>query len=124
MTDVSNAPTATIVNIDAVRRDQQIADALLPNAPVPEFIKPRSIADMTDTEQETMLIALRQRRLEAVQKLQQLQKQKAEIASVSSRLKLEKKIEQIKRQEEKAITALDKLEELVFQGRALALQLV
>jgi hypothetical protein len=120
---MSDAPTATIVSIDAVRRDQQIAEALLPDAPVPDFIKPRSIADMTDTEQETMLIALRTRRLEAIQKIQQMQKQKADLSSANSRIKLEKKLEQIKRQEEKTLAAIDKLEELIFQGRALALQL-
>lgn len=113
----------TVVSIDTVRREKQIADAALSAAPVPDFIKARSIADMTDEEQDHWLMGIRARRLEAIRRVEAVKQQKAELSSLSSRHKLEKKLEQVRRQEEKLNVTLEKLEELVFQARALALQL-
>lgn len=88
----------------------------------PEFIKPRSIIDMTDTEQDAFLIDLRNRRLRAQQLLKIAQEQKAAIASAAARMKIEKKAAMVARAEERVGAAIERLEEQLFQLRALVLQ--
>lgn len=111
----------TVVSLDAVKRDKMMEAAA--EEPVPEFIKPRSIADMSDTEQDNYLLAIRARRLEAVRKVEAVKQAKNELSALSSRHKLERKLEQVRKAEEKVIASIEKLEELVFQARALSLQL-
>lgn len=88
----------------------------------PDFIKPRSIVDMTDTEADAFLVALRERRLRAAEMIKQQKAAKAAVDSAVARQKIEKKIAQCERAEERLGVALDKLETLVFQLRALVLQ--
>ena len=111
-----------VVSFELARREAAtVAAPPDPNA-IPEFIKPRSITDMTETEALAHLTALRERRLRYSVILNEQQEKKANLASAVSRAKVEKKIEQVKRQEEKVDKQIEKLEELVYQLRALIIQ--
>jgi hypothetical protein len=114
---------ANIVSLEDVKRDKMLDEAARDPDAVPEFIKARSIADMTETEQDEWLIGIRSRRLEAIRKLETVKQAKTELSALSARHKLEKKLEQVRKAEEKVLASLEKLEELVFQARALSLQL-
>lgn len=117
-----------IVKLEQARREMSLtnadaaASAGQPSDTVPDFIKPRSIADMTDTEADAFLVDLRNRRMKAQQLIKQQKEAKAAIASAAARAKIEKKIAQVERAEAKAGDAIDKLETLLFQLRALVLQ--
>lgn len=111
-----------IVSLEQTRREVQAAANLAPDAPVPEFIKPRGLSDMTDMEQDAYLIALRDRRLAATRKLVEAKEAKAQLANLSARMKIEKKIAQVDKAAVKAQEVHDKLEQLIFDLRALILQ--
>lgn len=110
--------TDNVVHIDSVKQQATTpaADA------VPEFIKPRSIADMNDIEQDTYMAALRDRRLKAMQAVSEAKRAKAEASSMTDRKKIEAKIAQCERKEAQAKDALEKLETLVIQLRTLVVQ--
>ena len=103
-----------VVSLEQTRRDAQLA--------VPEFIKPRSLAEQPDSEQDAYLIALRDRRLAATRKLAEAKEAKAQLANLSARMKIEKKIAQVDKAAVKAQEVHDKLEQLIFDLRALILQ--
>jgi len=66
-----------VIALETVRRE-----AVPASDTPPDFIKPRSITDMTDTEADAFLVALRERRLRAAEMIKQ---QKAAKAAVDSR---------------------------------------
>lgn len=109
-----------VVSMEQLRRDA--ATAVPASDTIPEFIKPKSIIDMTDTEADAFLVDLRNRRLRAQQLLKQANEQKAAIASAAARMKIEKKAAMVQRAEERVGAAIEKLEEQLFQLRALILQ--
>lgn len=110
--------TDNVVHLDSVKQQAATpaADA------VPEFIKPRSIADMTDLEQDQYMAALRDRRLKAMQAVSEAKRAKAEASSLADRKKIESKIVQCERVEQKLIEQTEKLETLVIQLRTLVVQ--
>jgi hypothetical protein len=89
---------------------------------VDEAITPKSLLNMTDLEQDMFLQQLRERRLRVVELMRQATIAKQQATSVSALMKLEKKQDQVERQLERATKALEKLEELIYDMRALALQ--
>jgi hypothetical protein len=87
-----------------------------------DAITPKSLLNMTDIEQDMFLQHLRERRLRVVELMRQAAIAKQHTTSVASLMKLEKKQDQVERQLERATKALEKLEELIYDMRALALQ--
>jgi len=85
-------------------------------------INPKSILNMTDVEQDMLLQQLRERRMKAVEILKRADIARREATTVAIAIRIEKKAEQVQRQVEKADKALEKLEELIYGLRALALQ--
>jgi predicted nucleic acid-binding Zn-ribbon protein len=89
---------------------------------VDEAITPKSLLDMSDLEQDAFLSSLRDRRMRAAEALRAAQEAKRYASSVQASVKLEKKADQVQRQLDRAGKALDKLEELIYDLRALTLQ--
>jgi hypothetical protein len=89
---------------------------------VDDPINPKSILNMTDVEQDVYLQHLRERRMKAVEILKRADIARREATTVAIAIRIEKKAEQVQRQVEKADKALEKLEELIYGLRALALQ--
>jgi hypothetical protein len=85
-------------------------------------ITPKSLLNMTDLEQDMFLQQLRERRLRVVELMRQAAIAKQHTSSVAALMKLEKKQDQVERQLERTTKALEKLEELIYDMRALALQ--
>jgi BarA-like signal transduction histidine kinase len=77
---------------------------------------------MTDIEQDMFLQHLRERRLRVVELMRQAARAKQQITSAAALMKFEKKQDQVEKQLERTHKALEKLEELVYDMRALALQ--
>ena len=90
---------------------------------VDEAITPKSLADMTELEQEMFLRTLRDRRLKASQILTAARAAKRHTATVQASVKLEKKIEAVQKQYDRVDAALNKLEDMLISLRALQLQL-
>jgi len=89
---------------------------------VDEAITPRSLLTMTDIEQDMFLQHLRDRRLRVVELMRQAALAKHKITAASALMKFEKKQDQVEKQLERANKVLEKLEELIYDMRALALQ--
>ena len=89
---------------------------------VDDAINPRSLLTMTDIEQDMFLQHLRERRLRVVELMRQAARAKQQITSAAALMKFEKKQDQVEKQLERTHKALEKLEELVYDMRALALQ--
>jgi len=104
-------------NVVKLRQPSQVAGVV-----VDDPINPKSILNMTDVEQDVFLQQLRERRLRVVQVLKEAQRAKAQASSLASALRLEKKGEQVQKQLDKVTKAMDRLEELVYDLRALTLQ--
>jgi primosomal protein N'' len=85
-------------------------------------ITPRSLMTMTDLEQDMFLQHLRERRLRVVELMRAAEAAKQRASSVVTKMKLEKKGDQVEKQLERTTKALDKLEELIYDLRALTLQ--
>ena len=85
-------------------------------------ITPKSLANMSDLEQDMFLQHLRERRLRAVEILKQAAIAKRKQDSIVTLVKLEKKADQVERQLEKTTKALDQLEKYIYDLRALHLQ--
>jgi hypothetical protein len=88
---------------------------------VDDPILPKSLLNMTQVEQEVFLAALQARRLRAAEIIKQAHVAKRQADSVANMVKIEKKAEQANKQYEKASKALDRLEILLYDLRALAL---
>ena len=86
-------------------------------------INPKSILDMTEVEQELFLRSLRDRRLRAVQLIEQARAAKRHIVNTQNNIRMEKKIEAVQKQHDRTAAALTKLEEMVMSMRALQLHL-
>ena len=89
---------------------------------VDDPITPRSLMTMTDLEQDMFLQHLRERRLRVVELMRAAEAAKQRASSVVTKMKLEKKGDQVEKQLERTTKALDKLEELIYDLRALTLQ--
>jgi hypothetical protein len=89
---------------------------------VDDPISPKSLLNMTDVEQDMFLQQLRDRRLRAAEMIKQAQLAKHHATSIASSIKVERKAEQAQRQFIKASKALERLEELLYDLRALTLQ--
>ena len=89
---------------------------------VDDPIQPKSLLNMTDVEQDAFLQQLRERRLRAAEVIKAAQIAKHQASSIASAIKIERKAEQAQRQYIKASKALDRLEELLYDLRALTLQ--
>lgn len=85
-------------------------------------INPKSLLNMTDVEQEVFLNQLRDRRMRAAEQMRRAAHAKLQVTALAISIKLEKKADQVQRQYDKASKALDKLEELIYDLRALTLQ--
>lgn len=85
-------------------------------------IQPKSLINMTDAEQDMFLQHLRERRLRVVELLRAASAAKKEATTVAALVKLEKKQVQVTKQLDKATASLERLEELIYDMRALALQ--
>ena len=85
-------------------------------------IQPKSLLNMTDVEQDVFLQQLRDRRLRASEMIKEAQRAKHHASSIASAIKVERKAEQAQRQYVKANKALERLEELLYDLRALTLQ--
>ena len=91
-------------------------------ASVDEAINPKSFMNMSDLEQDMFLQQLRERRMRVVEVLKAAKAAKSQATSIAAKVKLERKIDQLEKQLERTTKALDKLEELVYDVRALTLQ--
>jgi len=89
---------------------------------VDDPIQPKSLLNMTDVEQDMFLQSLRDRRLRAAEMIKAAQHAKHQASSIASAIKLERKAEQAQRQYDKANKALERLEEMLYDLRALTLQ--
>lgn len=89
---------------------------------VDDAINPKSLLNMTDVEQEVFLNQLRDRRMRAAEAMRRAAHAKLQVTALAISIKLEKKADQVQRQYTKASKALDKLEELIYDLRALTLQ--
>ncbi len=89
---------------------------------VDDAINPKSLLNMTDVEQEVFLNGLRDRRMRAAEQMRRAAHAKLQVTALAISIKLEKKADQVQRQYDKASKALDKLEELIYDLRALTLQ--
>ena len=89
---------------------------------VDDAITPKSLLTMTDIEQDLFLQHLRERRLRVVELMRQAALAKHKITSAAALMKFEKKQDQVEKQLERSHKALEKLEELIYDMRALALQ--
>ena len=89
---------------------------------VDDPIQPKSLLNMTDVEQDAFLQQLRDRRLRASEMIKAAQLAKHHASSIATAIKVERKAEQAQRQYVKASKALDRLEELLYDLRALTLQ--
>ena len=85
-------------------------------------INPKSLLNMTDVEQDMFLEELRQRRMRAVEILRQAALARQNAQSVSTALKLERKAKQCEKELDKATKALERLEQAIYDLRALNLQ--
>lgn len=94
------------------------AGVVMPDDP----INPKSLLNMTDVEQDMWLNQLRERRLKAAEAIKQAQIAKHHATSIASAIKVERKAEQAQRQYVKASKALERLEEIIYDLRALTLQ--
>lgn len=88
---------------------------------IPHFIQPKSIDQMTDDEMDEALEIRRQHRLSAFIIYQQTEEELKAVKEETAKKKLEKKLEQFYKQLESADRALDKLQKLVNDIRALKL---
>jgi hypothetical protein len=93
-----------------------------PNA-VPEFIIPRTIAEMSDAEISVLLDQIRTRRLAAGKRYAEAEQAKAALRATGDKMKLNKKMITVQKQMERVDQAVDKLELMINQMRALQLQL-
>ena len=89
---------------------------------VDDPIQPKSLLNMTDVEQDVFLQQLRDRRLRASEMIKEAQRAKHHASSIATAIKVERKAEQAQRQYVKANKALERLEELLYDLRALTLQ--
>jgi hypothetical protein len=105
-----------IIQLDAVKQQAALPDE------VPEFIKPRGIADMTDIDADMYMASLRDRRLKAAQQVSEAKQAKARVDNLNNRQKLERKIAQVERADIKAKEAVEKLEDLLIQMRTMVIQ--
>jgi predicted transcriptional regulator len=101
---------------------RQPATSVAAGAAVDGAITPKSLLNMTDIEQDMFLQQLRERRLRVVELLRQTAIAKQRATGVAVLMKLEKKQDQVERQLERTTKALEKLEELIHDMRALTLQ--
>jgi hypothetical protein len=85
-------------------------------------INPKSLLNMTDVEQDLFLQHLRERRMRVAAIIKEAAAAKHRATSIAAAVRLEKKADQVNKQYERATKALDKLEELIYDLRALHLQ--
>lgn len=90
---------------------------------VPEFIQPHDMRSMSDEELDALIAGMRERRLRMFHQWEASEREKREKQTVKVRLKLDKKWAQIDKAYAKANDDLDKLEKLIFEYRALRMQL-
>jgi hypothetical protein len=89
---------------------------------VDDAIMPKSFLNMTQVEQDMFLQQLRDRRLKAAKLLKEAHIAKRHTESVNAMLKIDKKSNQVTKQLEKAIKALDVLDVLLYDLRTITLQ--
>lgn len=89
-----------------------------------QAINPKSLANMTDVEQEAWLRSIRDRRLKAIVAVRDAHEKKVRATVISGMVKIEKKTAQIDKVTEKIDKDMEKLEQLLFDLRALQLQYV
>lgn len=106
-------------NVVKLRQSQPKAVA---GASVDDPISPKSLLNMTELEQEMLLQQLRERRMRAVEILRQAAIARQHAMSVSTALKLERKAKAAEAQLERATVAIEKLEKMIYDMRALHLQ--
>ena len=85
-------------------------------------INPKSLLNMTDVEQDMFLEELRQRRMRAVEILRQAALARQNAQSISNALKLERKAKQCEKELDKVTKSLERLEQALYDLRALTLQ--
>jgi len=89
---------------------------------VDDIVTPKSLLNMTPLEQQTFLTHLRERRLRAAAIIKEAHANKHRADSISAMAKLEKKAATATREYEKACKAMDRLESLLHDLRALHIQ--
>jgi len=109
-------------NNKVVKLRQPTVKSSSAGASVDEAITPKSLLNMTDVEQDVFLNQLRERRLRAAELIKAAQVAKHQATSIASAIKIERKADQAQRQFDKASKALERLEELIYDLRALTLQ--
>ena len=85
-------------------------------------INPKSLLNMTDVEQDMFLEELRQRRMRAVEILRQAALARQNAQSLGTALKLERKSKQCEKELDKVTKSLERLEQALYDLRALTLQ--
>jgi len=105
-----------------VKLRQPTASSSSAGVAIGDVINPKSLLNMTDVEQEVFLNQLRDRRMRAAEQMRRAAHAKLQVTALAISIKLEKKADQVQRQYDKASKALDKLEELIYDLRALTLQ--
>jgi len=105
-----------------VKLRQPTASSSSAGVAIGDVINPKSLLNMTDVEQEVFLNQLRDRRMRAAEQMRRAAHAKLQVTALAISIKLEKKADQVQRQYDKANKALDKLEELIYDLRALTLQ--
>jgi hypothetical protein len=83
---------------------------------------PTTVLQMTETEHNAYISALRERRFAIQRRFDALQAEKLQFQQLSVQLKIDKKAVAIKTQMERVDIAVDKLEKLLNDMRALVLQ--
>lgn len=95
----------------------------VPKKPIiPEFITARDIEQMTDDEHDSLVAAIRTRRLNSYLIYKQTKDQKAAIEDEKNAARVDKKCEQIIKTINATDKALDKLEQQIAELRGLRLQ--
>lgn len=89
---------------------------------VPEFITAKDIDEMNDDELDTLVSAIRTRRLASYHVYKQTKDEKNKLEQGKTREKIEKKCEQIIKDINAADKALDKMEQHISELRGLRLQ--
>jgi hypothetical protein len=82
-----------------------------------------TILQLSVDEVEARLLAIRERRLKSVRKLEEAEQVARHKSITASKLKFEASISKARLQLDKIDTALDKLEQLVLKARAMQLEL-
>jgi hypothetical protein len=107
---------------NVVKLRQPRADKPAAGVAVSDAITPKSILNMTEVEQELFLNQLRDRRMKAAETLRQAKRAKQHADSIAVTIKLERKSSQAEKQLEKTTKALERLESLIYDLRALHMQ--